>query len=86
MKIQLIDNWGECLKKSLAVLAAYLGAVFGALDLGYDQLMNILPILKDYIPDWQYAWVTFLVTVVIPLLRVVKQFKPPQVDLEVGQS
>lgn len=85
MKIQFIDNWGECLKKSLTVLAAYLGAICGALDLGYDQLMNLLPVLKAYVPDWQYAWVTFIVTVLIPLLRVIKQFKPPEVDLEVGK-
>lgn len=79
MKLQLVDNWRQCLKQSLAVLAAYVGAICGALDLGYDQLMELLPILKTYIPDWQYGWVTFVVTVVIPLLRVVKQFKPPEI-------
>lgn len=86
MKLQLVDNWGQCLKRSFAVLAAYLGAICGALDLGYEQLMELLPILKTYIPDWQYGWVTFLVTVVIPLLRVVKQFKPPEVEMEEGSS
>ena len=74
-KDRLIDNPKDVLKRAASMWLAYASALFMALELGHQQLVDLLPILKPTLDDVAFGWLSFVCTVLIPVARVTRQTK-----------
>lgn len=69
--MKLIDNKKQ-LMKLWSVQAAVMSAVFAILDF-VSQLTDVLPFVKDYVPDNTFRLMSLVCAVSVPILRAIKQ-------------
>lgn len=71
--MKMIDNPGKVLRRAWSMWLAYVAVLFAALDATQTQILEVLPLLQDRLPENVFAGLSLIATVFIPVARVIDQ-------------